>query len=35
MMTAEEFMTEANKFAKEQWLYNNRVYPYGNTNPRR
>ena len=33
MMTAEEFMTEANKFAKEQWLYNNRVYPYGNTNP--
>lgn len=33
MMNAQEFMTEANKFAKEQWLYNNRIYPYGNTDP--
>lgn len=33
MMTASEYMNEANKFKEEQWYYNNRIYPYGNTDP--
>ncbi|MEA4936666.1 MAG: TonB-dependent receptor [Paludibacter sp.] len=33
MMNATEFMEEANRFAKEKWYYDNRVYPYGNTDP--
>lgn len=31
LMNATEFMNEANFFAKEKWLYDNRIYPYGNT----
>ncbi|NDV46586.1 SusC/RagA family TonB-linked outer membrane protein [Paludibacter sp. 221] len=33
MLTATEFMKEANKFAEEKWYYDNRIYPYGNTDP--
>ncbi|MCM1502832.1 MAG: SusC/RagA family TonB-linked outer membrane protein [Bacteroidales bacterium] len=33
MMNATEFMLEANRFAEEKWYYDNRVYPYGNTDP--
>ena len=33
MMTAEEFMREANSFTEEKWYYDNRIYPYGNTDP--
>ena len=33
MMNATEFMLEANRFAEEKWYYDNRVYPYGNTEP--
>lgn len=31
MMDANQFMTEANKFSHEKWLFDNRVYPYGDT----
>lgn len=33
MMNATEFMIEANRFAEEKWYYDNRIYPYGNTDP--
>lgn len=33
MMNATDFMIEANKFAEEKWYYDNRIYPYGNTDP--
>ena len=33
MMNATEFMVEANRFAEEKWYFDNRVYPYGNTDP--
>ena len=33
MMNATEFMVEANKFAEEKWYFDNRIYPYGNTDP--
>lgn len=33
MMNASDFMAEANRFAEEKWYYDNRIYPYGNTDP--
>lgn len=33
MMNATEFMIEANSFAEEKWYYDNRIYPYGTTDP--
>ena len=33
MLNATEFMQETNKTLYEEWLYLNRVAPYGNTNP--
>ncbi len=33
MLNATEFMTEANAYANEKWLFDNRVYPYGSTDP--
>lgn len=32
MMDATQFMNEANKFSYEKWLFDNRIFPYGNTN---
>lgn len=33
VMNATDFMNEANAFAQEKWLYDNLIYPYGNTDP--
>lgn len=33
MMNANQYMNEVNKFSYEKWLFDNRVYPYGNTDP--
>lgn len=33
VMNATDFMLEANAFAKEKWLYDNQIYPYGKTDP--
>lgn len=33
MMNATEFMKEANDFTEEKWYFDNRIYPYGNTDP--
>ena len=33
MLDAADFMREANAFTEEKWYFNNRIYPYGNTDP--
>ncbi|MET6997087.1 SusC/RagA family TonB-linked outer membrane protein [Chitinophaga defluvii] len=33
LMNAKEFMTEANRFVYEKWLVENKIAPYGNTDP--
>lgn len=33
MLNATEFMMEANAFTEEKWYFDNRIYPYGNTDP--
>lgn len=33
MMDATQFMTEANKYSYEKWLFDNRIFPYGSTVP--
>lgn len=32
-MNATDFMREANAFAEEKWYFDNRIYPYGDTDP--
>lgn len=33
MMSARDYMNWANDFYREDWLYQNKIAPYGNTNP--
>lgn len=33
MMSAKDYMNLSNAFFEEEWLYNNKIAPYGNTDP--